>query len=189
MNAMHRNAPHHLPLLPRLRTLGVGLGLVGLGLWSGSAWAADGPSAGTRAASPDTAESKQRASRRGLDEAARRALRASSSSSGSDPAPETTPPSVERVAMRTAAPAEPGDDPPKRGKSKKKATKGDDDARAPSDEDSRKISLDEDFLVEGKLEKPNAFYILRRSQSGYDWARLDAKFLPLVLESVQDPLF
>ena len=53
----------------------------------------------------------------------------------------------------------------------------------------RKISLDEDFVIEGKLEKPNAFFILRRSQSGYDWARLDAKFFPLVLESVQDPLF
>jgi hypothetical protein len=53
----------------------------------------------------------------------------------------------------------------------------------------RKITLEEEFLVEGKLEKPNAFYILKRSQAEYDWARLDAKFLPLVLESVQDPLF
>ena len=92
--------------------------------------------------------------------------------------------------MRAVAPApDRGDTPPKRGKSKRKADK----ARAPSDAEEsasdRKISLDEDFLVEGKLEKPNAFYILRRSQSGYDWARLDAKFLPLVLESVQDPLF
>ncbi len=53
----------------------------------------------------------------------------------------------------------------------------------------RTISLDDDFLVEGKLEKPSAFYILRRSSLDYDWARLDAKFTPLVLESVQDPLF
>jgi hypothetical protein len=50
------------------------------------------------------------------------------------------------------------------------------------------ISLDE-FLVEGKLEKPSAYYILRRSSADHDWARLDARFLPLVLESVQDPLF
>ncbi len=49
-------------------------------------------------------------------------------------------------------------------------------------------SLDE-FLVEGKLEKPSAYYILRRSSLDHDWARLDARFLPLVLESVQDPLF
>ncbi len=53
----------------------------------------------------------------------------------------------------------------------------------------RRISLDDDFLVEGKLDKPSAFYILRRSTMDYDWARLDAQFSPLVLESVQDPLF
>ena len=51
------------------------------------------------------------------------------------------------------------------------------------------ISLDDEFLVEGKLEKPSAFYVLRRSATDYDWARLDAVFTPLVLESVQDPLF
>lgn len=70
----------------------------------------------------------------------------------------------------------------KKGKGKKKQSAA--DAAA-----GRKISLEDDFLVEGKLDKPNAYYILRRSQAGYDWARLDAKFLPLVLESVQDPLF
>lgn len=51
------------------------------------------------------------------------------------------------------------------------------------------ISLDDEFLVEGKLEKPSAFYVLRRSATDYDWARLDAVFTPLVLESVQDSLF
>ena len=53
----------------------------------------------------------------------------------------------------------------------------------------RKISLEDEFLIEGKLEKPSAYYILRRSTLDYDWARLDARFSPLVLESVQDPLF
>lgn len=53
----------------------------------------------------------------------------------------------------------------------------------------RRVAFDDDFLVEGRLEKPSAYYILRRSDAGYDWARMDAKFLPLVLESVQDPLF
>lgn len=112
-------------------------------------------------------------------------------------------PSNERLAL--AAPPKPSDgkagggtktgaDPakskpkskPKRSRSRRKKAEP---AAEPSDIDSRKISLEEDFLVEGKREKPNAFYILRRSQTGYDWARLDAKFLPLVLESVQDPLF
>lgn len=51
------------------------------------------------------------------------------------------------------------------------------------------ITVDEEFLVEGRLEKPSAFYVLRRSSTDYDWARLDAVFTPLVLESVQDPLF
>jgi hypothetical protein len=54
---------------------------------------------------------------------------------------------------------------------------------------NKQISLDDDFLVEGRLEKPSAFYVLRRSSTDYDWARLDAVFTPLVLESVQDPLF
>jgi hypothetical protein len=53
----------------------------------------------------------------------------------------------------------------------------------------RVIELTDDFVIEGRVQKPNAFYILKRSQAEYDWARLDAKFLPLVLESVQDPLF
>jgi len=44
-------------------------------------------------------------------------------------------------------------------------------------------------LVEGKLEKPSAFFVFKRSALNYDWARLDAQFTPLVLESVQDPLF
>jgi hypothetical protein len=50
------------------------------------------------------------------------------------------------------------------------------------------LTLDE-LTIEGKLEKPSALFILRRSSLDYDWARLDARFSPLVLESVQDPLF
>lgn len=60
-------------------------------------------------------------------------------------------------------------------------------ARAPRGR--QRVSFEDDFLVEGRLEKPSAYYILRRSDADYDWARMDAKFLPLVLESVQDPLF
>lgn len=53
----------------------------------------------------------------------------------------------------------------------------------------KRISLDDEFNVEGKLEKPSAFFVFKRSALEYDWARLDAQFAPLVLESVQDPLF
>ncbi|MCX4239524.1 hypothetical protein [Paraliomyxa miuraensis] len=63
---------------------------------------------------------------------------------------------------------------------------GDRGRNAPS---GKRTVIKDEFLVEGKLEKPSAYYILRRSSLDYDWARLDAKFSPLVLESVQDPLF
>ena len=53
----------------------------------------------------------------------------------------------------------------------------------------KRINLTDEFLVEGKLEKPSAFFVFKRSALDYDWARLDAQFTPLVLESVQDPLF
>lgn len=76
--------------------------------------------------------------------------------------------------------------------SSKKATKAEPKSSAKPTTNkagNKVISLDDEFLVEGKLEKPSAFYVLRRSSTDYDWARLDAVFTPLVLESVQDPLF
>jgi hypothetical protein len=63
---------------------------------------------------------------------------------------------------------------------------GRDRRRAPG---GKRTVIRDEFIVEGKLEKPSAYYVLRRSSLDYDWARLDAKFSPLVLESVQDPLF
>jgi hypothetical protein len=39
------------------------------------------------------------------------------------------------------------------------------------------LTLDE-LTIEGKLEKPSALFILRRSSLDYDWARLDARFFP-----------
>ncbi len=89
------------------------------------------------------------------------------------------------VVMLSAAPARSAPPSkaaaPAQGKTKKKQKSG--------PKGKRRIALDEDFLVQGKLEKPSAFYVLRRSSIDYDWARLDARFIPLVLESVQDPLF
>ncbi len=79
-----------------------------------------------------------------------------------DPAPESSPPSDSSTATSTSTRTSGG---------------------------TKKISLDDEFLVEGKLEKPSAFFVFKRSALDYDWARLDALFTPLVLESVQDPLF
>lgn len=70
-----------------------------------------------------------------------------------------------------------------------KAAKTSTRAPEPTPGGKKVISLDDEFLVEGQLEKPSAFYVLRRSSTDYDWARLDATMTPLVLESVWDPLF
>jgi hypothetical protein len=72
-------------------------------------------------------------------------------------------------------------------KAPKGATKA--SSKKPAAGGKKAISIDDEFLIEGKLEKPNAYYILRRSSIDFDWARLGATFSPLVLESVQDPLF
>jgi hypothetical protein len=53
----------------------------------------------------------------------------------------------------------------------------------------KKVNISDDFLIEGAREKPSAYFLFKRASTEYDWARLDARFTPLVLESVQDPLF
>ena len=83
------------------------------------------------------------------------------------------------TVMVAPAPATEGDEPG--------ANRG--SRRSRGDAGGSSTVIEDEFLVEGKLEKPSAYYILRRSSLDYDWARLDAKFSPLVLESVQDPLF
>lgn len=95
-------------------------------------------------------------------------------------------------AAHAQAPTQPAATSPadtKRGAQAKPASTGKAKPAGTSSGGKKVISLDDEFLVEGKLEKPSAFYVLRRSSTDYDWARLDAVFTPLVLESVQDPLF
>ena len=45
------------------------------------------------------------------------------------------------------------------------------------------------FVIEGRIQKPNAFYVLQRSQINYDWAQLDKNFVPGILESVKENPF
>ncbi len=106
----------------------------------------------------------------------------------SAPAPASaTEPEPVRLALRTTAAPAPSDDPePTTEARTPPADPGRDRRRAAP---GTRTVIQDEFLVEGKLEKPSAYYILRRSSLDYDWARLDAKFSPLVLESVQDPLF
>lgn len=94
-------------------------------------------------------------------------------------------PTAEKPAKATPKPA--GGTPGAPSGSKKPASVN--KKPAPVKVGKKVIAVDEEFLVEGRLEKPSAFYVLRRSSTDYDWARLDAVFTPLVLESVQDPLF
>ncbi|GEM_PF-3551377 len=57
-----------------------------------------------------------------------------------------------------------------------------------SSEAGGKIFIDSPFDVTAR-EKPSTFFLFQRSTMDYDWARLDAQFSPLILESVQDPIF
>jgi hypothetical protein len=43
--------------------------------------------------------------------------------------------------------------------------------------------ITEGIVVEGKIQKPNAFYVLQRSSIDYDWESLKQDFLPRILEA------
>jgi hypothetical protein len=45
------------------------------------------------------------------------------------------------------------------------------------------------FVIEGRIQKPNAFYVLQRSQINYDWAALKQQFVPRILEAVNKSPF
>jgi hypothetical protein len=39
------------------------------------------------------------------------------------------------------------------------------------------------IVVEGRIQKPNAFYVLQRSNIDYDWETLKQDFLPKILQA------
>src|SRR5690349_13761238 len=43
--------------------------------------------------------------------------------------------------------------------------------------------ITEGIVVEGHVQKPNAFYVLQRSSIDYDWESLKQDFLPKILEA------
>ena len=45
------------------------------------------------------------------------------------------------------------------------------------------------FVIEGRIQKPNAFYVLERSQINYDWAALKKNFIPRILDAVKKSPF
>jgi hypothetical protein len=41
-----------------------------------------------------------------------------------------------------------------------------------------------EIVIEGKIQKPEAFYVLQKSSINYDWHELKQDFVPKILESV-----
>jgi len=40
------------------------------------------------------------------------------------------------------------------------------------------------IVIEGKIQKPEAFYVLQKSSINYDWHELKQEFVPKILDSV-----
>ena len=47
----------------------------------------------------------------------------------------------------------------------------------------------EGMLVEGQMQKPNAFYVLQRAAIDYDFEALSESFLPRILAATHEPPF
>ncbi|PID38686.1 MAG: hypothetical protein CSB49_04360 [Proteobacteria bacterium] len=48
--------------------------------------------------------------------------------------------------------------------------------------------IDTGFVIEGRIQKPNAFYFLERAQINYNWLKLKKDFVPRILEATKrDP--
>jgi hypothetical protein len=43
--------------------------------------------------------------------------------------------------------------------------------------------ITEGIVVEGRIQKPNAFYVLQRSNIDYDWETLKQDFMPKILQA------
>lgn len=44
--------------------------------------------------------------------------------------------------------------------------------------------IEGEIVIEGKIQKPEAFYVLQKSNINYDWHELKQEFVPRILESV-----
>jgi len=44
--------------------------------------------------------------------------------------------------------------------------------------------IEGEIVIEGKIQKPEAFYVLQKSGINYDWHELKQEFLPKILDSV-----
>ena len=51
------------------------------------------------------------------------------------------------------------------------------------------IRITESIVVEGRIQKPNAFYLLQKSRIDYDWETLKQDFLPKIIEATKGAPF
>lgn len=49
--------------------------------------------------------------------------------------------------------------------------------------------IEEEIRIEGKIQKPEAFYVLQKSGINYDWQELKQDFLPKIVDSVSKAPF
>lgn len=49
--------------------------------------------------------------------------------------------------------------------------------------------ITEEIKIEGKIQKPEAFYVLQKSSINYDWQELKQDFLPKIIDSVSKAPF
>ncbi len=47
------------------------------------------------------------------------------------------------------------------------------------------VRIKQAFCIEGKIQKPNVFYVLERTSIGYQWQKLTKDFMPRILHSVE----
>ncbi len=83
------------------------------------------------------------------------------------------------------------------GQAAKKGAKKEAAAEEKKEEDAPKVKVERGaggkkvyviktgFVIEGRIQKPNAFYVLQRSQINYDWAALKQDFVPNITEAVK----
>ena len=93
------------------------------------------------------------------------------------------------VRTRAAQPAEPPKPAEPQG-ARKPANEG----KAPSvqvDESGRKkvYRIKTEFVIEGRIQKPNAFYVLQRANINYEWVELKHEFVPRILQTVREKPF
>jgi hypothetical protein len=49
--------------------------------------------------------------------------------------------------------------------------------------------ITEEIRIEGKIQKPEAFFFYQKSSINYDWQELKQDFVPKILDSVSGPPF